>query len=99
MISGLIVEEEANIFEFLDRLQALSTEYPEMDHVNRLYFDKRANISRPLFHFLIFNRNREMFNILEDYAVDPNLKDSNGHTALELAHVNKFADITFKMII
>lgn len=92
------IKDDSALLAF-EYLQELYTNYPKIDHVNLLYLDEGSGVKRPLLHFaLLYSKNTVIFSILNDLWADPNMKDSNGYAALEVAHTAGLVDRTYKFI-
>lgn len=92
------VKDTDATFLFCEFIYELYTEYPKIDHVNQLYLDEEAGVERSLLHFAVLKDHSEVFETLIDHKVDPNLKDSNGYTALEMTFNEGLLDMTYKLI-
>lgn len=89
---------ESSLFLVEETIIDLYDFFPEIDHINFLYYNPYSSSSRTISHFAVITFNADIFEFLAEYNIDPCITDSEGMTALELAFHENCFDELFSMI-
>ena len=82
-----------------DTLQDLYDLHPICDHINKLYLHEGSGVSRTILHYAVITSNTDLIDFLVSFnGVNPNIRDSYGYSALEIASNEGLMDMMYYLI-